>query len=132
MRALVVTVLAALSFAATGHAQSRSVIVGDAVINYEITGQGEALVLIHGWAQDLTIWDHQAQEFGRRNYRVIVMTAAGLANRPDTPMRLQTRQTFEFSSIHCTSSRPRFSGFRLVQGRSSTSQSRSRIASRRW
>lgn len=70
MRRAVVIVLAALSFAATGHAQSRSVNVGDAVINYEITGQGEALVLIHGWAQDLTIWDHQAQEFGHQ-YRVI-------------------------------------------------------------
>jgi len=67
---MVVTVLAALSFAATGNAQSRTVNVGDAVINYEITGQGEALVLIHGWAQDLTIWDQQSQEFGR-HYRVI-------------------------------------------------------------
>jgi len=57
-----------LSLPASG--QSRSVSVGDAVINYEITGQGEALVLIHGWAQDLTIWDRQAQEFGR-HYRVI-------------------------------------------------------------
>ena len=70
MRALVVTVLAALSFAATGHAQSRSVIVGDAVINYEITGQGETLVLIHGWAQDLTIWDDQVRAFSP-NYRVL-------------------------------------------------------------
>ena len=51
-------------------AQSRSVNVGDAVINYEITGTGDVLVLIHGWAQDLTIWDNQAQEFGR-HYRVI-------------------------------------------------------------
>ena len=50
--------------------QSRSVTVGDAVINYEITGTGDVLVLIHGWAQDLTIWDHQAPEFGH-HYRVI-------------------------------------------------------------
>ena len=70
MRALVVTVLAALSFAVAGHAQSRSVNVGDAVINYEITGQGETLVLIHGWAQDLTIWDDQVRDFSP-NYRVL-------------------------------------------------------------
>ena len=70
MRAIVVTVLAVLACVTDAHAQSRSINVGDAVINYEITGQGETLVLIHGWAQDLTIWDQQAQEFGR-HYRVI-------------------------------------------------------------
>jgi pimeloyl-ACP methyl ester carboxylesterase len=57
-----------ISLPASG--QSRSLNVGDAVINYEITGTGDVLVLIHGWAQDLTIWDHQAQEFGH-HYRVI-------------------------------------------------------------
>ena len=53
-----------------GSAQSRTVSVGDAAINYEVTGDGSPLVLIHGWAQDLTIWDQQVPEFGR-NYRVI-------------------------------------------------------------
>jgi len=57
-----------ISLPASG--QSRSLNVGDAVINYEITGTGDVLVLIHGWAQDLTIWDHQAPEFGH-HYRVI-------------------------------------------------------------
>ena len=65
-----VSVLLGVLFSLPASGQSRSVNVGDAVINYEITGQGEALVLIHGWAQDLTIWDHQAQEFGL-HYRVI-------------------------------------------------------------
>jgi len=51
-------------------AQSRTINVGDAVINYEIAGEGTPLVLIHGWAQDLTIWDQQVPEFARR-YRVI-------------------------------------------------------------
>ena len=70
MKPIVVVVLAAMSFVATGHAQTRSVNVGDAVINYDITGQGEPLVLIHGWAQDLTIWDGQVPEFAR-HYRVL-------------------------------------------------------------
>lgn len=70
MKRIVLTVLSALCLASTGHAQSRTVNVGDAVINYEITGQGEPLVLIHGWAQDLQIWDGQVAEFSR-HYRVI-------------------------------------------------------------
>ena len=70
MKAIVVTVLSALSFAGIGHAQNHRVNVGDAVISYEITGQGEPLVLIHGWAQDLLIWDGQVPEFSR-HYRVI-------------------------------------------------------------
>lgn len=53
-----------------GTAQSRTVNVGDAVINYEVTGAGAPLVLIHGWAQDLTIWDDQVREFSRQ-FRVI-------------------------------------------------------------
>ena len=65
-----VTVLLGVLFSLPASGQSRSLNVGDAVINYQITGQGETLVLIHGWAQDLSIWDHQAQEFGR-HYRVI-------------------------------------------------------------
>jgi len=52
------------------HAQSRTINVGDAVINYEIAGEGTPLVLIHGWAQDLTIWDDQVREFAR-HHRVI-------------------------------------------------------------
>ena len=70
MRYFVVTVLAALASLTDAQAQGRSVNVGDAVINYEITGSGETLVLIHGWAQDLTIWDDQVRDFAR-NYRVL-------------------------------------------------------------
>ena len=70
MKRIVVTVLAAVFCAATAHAQAHSLNVGDAVINYEITGQGEPLVLIHGWAQDLLIWNGQVPEFSH-HYRVI-------------------------------------------------------------
>jgi pimeloyl-ACP methyl ester carboxylesterase len=65
MKPTVVLLLAML-----GTTQGRSVNVGDAVINYEVTGQGEVLVLIHGWAQDLTIWDDQVRDFSSR-YRVL-------------------------------------------------------------
>lgn len=50
--------------------RSGSVNVGDATINYEISGQGAPLVLIHGWAQDLRIWDQQVRAFSPR-YRVV-------------------------------------------------------------
>jgi pimeloyl-ACP methyl ester carboxylesterase len=70
MKRVVVTVLSALCLASTVRGQNRTVNVGDAVINYEVTGQGEPLVLIHGWSQDLLIWDGQVAEFSR-HYRVI-------------------------------------------------------------
>jgi pimeloyl-ACP methyl ester carboxylesterase len=50
--------------------QSRSINVGDAVIRYEISGEGTPLVLVHGWAQDLTIWDAQVPAFAQ-HHRVI-------------------------------------------------------------
>jgi 3-oxoadipate enol-lactonase len=52
-------------------AQTATVNVGDASINYELTGTGKSVVvLIHGWAQDLTIWDDQVAALSR-TYRVL-------------------------------------------------------------
>lgn len=51
-------------------AQTASVNVGDASIHYELTGKGRAVVLIHGWAQDLTIWDDQVAALSPK-YRVL-------------------------------------------------------------
>jgi 3-oxoadipate enol-lactonase len=51
-------------------AQPASVNVGDASINYELHGKGPVVVLIHGWAQDLTIWDDQVAALSP-NYRVL-------------------------------------------------------------
>ncbi|MGH7696082.1 MAG: alpha/beta fold hydrolase [Gemmatimonadaceae bacterium] len=66
--------LACLAFslgaALTAHAQPRMVNVGDARIRYDVTGEGPAVVFIHGWAQDLSIWDKQARAFAPR-YRVV-------------------------------------------------------------
>lgn len=67
--------LAALCVAvlsATGAAQGRSGMlnVGDAEINYEISGQGKTIVFIHGWALSLGVWDDQVAAFAPR-YRVV-------------------------------------------------------------
>ena len=51
-------------------AQSRTLNVGDAMINHESAGEGTPLVLIHGWSQDLSIWNEQVPAFAGR-YRVI-------------------------------------------------------------
>lgn len=51
-------------------AQPRTVSVGDAEIRYESTGGGEVLVFIHGWAQDLGIWDTEVAVFAP-DWRVI-------------------------------------------------------------
>ncbi|HJR67665.1 MAG TPA: alpha/beta hydrolase [Gemmatimonadaceae bacterium] len=51
-------------------AQTASVNVGDASIHYELSGRGRTVVLIHGWAQDLTIWDDQVMALSPR-YRVL-------------------------------------------------------------
>ncbi|HUG95544.1 MAG TPA: alpha/beta hydrolase, partial [Pleomorphomonadaceae bacterium] len=51
-------------------AQPRTVSVGDAEIRYESIGGGEALVFIHGWAQDLGIWDAEVAAFAP-DWRVV-------------------------------------------------------------
>lgn len=51
-------------------AQPRMVSVGDAEIRYESVGTGDALVLIHGWAQDLGIWDAEVAAFAP-HWRVV-------------------------------------------------------------
>jgi pimeloyl-ACP methyl ester carboxylesterase len=55
---------------AAAQAQTARVNVGDAEIRYELSGQGNTIVFIHGWAQDLGIWDDQVAAFSSR-YRVL-------------------------------------------------------------
>jgi 3-oxoadipate enol-lactonase len=54
----------------TQQAGARGVPVGDARINCEITGSGPVVVLIHGWALDLTVWDDQIPVLAR-GHRVL-------------------------------------------------------------
>ena len=110
MRLAAIWILSALS--TQGSTTSRTVNVGDAVINYEITGAGAPLVLIHGWAQDLTIWDDQVREFSK-HYRVLRYDrrgygkSTGNADASADPMDLRILLThWEFRRRTCLDSPP--------------------------
>jgi 3-oxoadipate enol-lactonase len=74
---LLVTVLL-LSVSRTVVTQTRTLNAGDAVINYEVTGKPKApaVVFIHGWAHNLTVWDDQVPVFNKR-YRVVRYDSPG-------------------------------------------------------
>lgn len=59
-------------FAGIESSQARSGLmnVGDARLNYEVSGQGQPVVLIHGWALSLATWDDQVPALAPR-YRVL-------------------------------------------------------------
>jgi 3-oxoadipate enol-lactonase len=68
-----------VAFAGTSlDAQSRkgAVDVGDAVINYELTGQGKTVVFVHGWANTLAIWNNQVPLFSSR-FQVLLYDRRG-------------------------------------------------------
>jgi pimeloyl-ACP methyl ester carboxylesterase len=44
--------------------------VGDASLRYELSGRGETVVLVHGWANTLAIWDDQVDAF-RKHFQVL-------------------------------------------------------------
>lgn len=51
-------------------AQARTLDVGDATINYDVSGRGPTVVFIHGWAHNLSVWDDQVPAFKSR-YQVV-------------------------------------------------------------
>ena len=58
-------------------AQQRMVNVGDAVINYDVSGRGgPAVVFIHGWSHNLSVWDDQVAALNSR-YRVVRFDTRG-------------------------------------------------------
>ena len=57
-------------------AQEHRLNVGDAVINYDVTGRGRTVVFIHGWTQNKSIWDDQVPVFSKR-YRVLRYDSPG-------------------------------------------------------
>jgi pimeloyl-ACP methyl ester carboxylesterase len=65
-----------LCIGGSGAAQSRSLNVGHAVINYDVMGRGRPVVFIHGWALNKSIWDDQMSVFGKR-YRAIRYDSPG-------------------------------------------------------
>lgn len=50
--------------------------VGDAMIHYAVSGSGEAIVMLPGWTQDMSIWEREAAALSPR-YRVIRMDRRG-------------------------------------------------------
>ncbi|MFL5481268.1 MAG: alpha/beta fold hydrolase [Gemmatimonadaceae bacterium] len=68
-------ILAAL-FARPGVAQQRTLNVGDALINYDVSGNGPAVVFIHGWTHNLSVWDDQVAALKSR-YRVVRFDSRG-------------------------------------------------------
>jgi len=60
-------------------AQTRTLNAGDALISYDIKGQGPAVVFIHGWAHNKSAWDDQVPVFSQR-YRVIRYDSRGFGN----------------------------------------------------
>ena len=73
LRLLTLTVL----LARVGAAQQRTINVGDVQINYDVTGRaGPAVVFIHGWTHNLSVWDDQVAAMSSR-YRVVRFDTRG-------------------------------------------------------
>lgn len=76
MRQMILLVTLLLSFRGTVGAQTRTLNVGDAVINYDVSGRGRTVVFIHGWTHNISVWDDQVPVFNRR-YRVLRYDSRG-------------------------------------------------------
>ena len=57
-------------------AQTRTLKVGDATINYDATGKGPTVVFIHGWTHNISVWDDQVPAFKSR-YQVVRYDSRG-------------------------------------------------------
>jgi len=76
MRRMIVLVMALVLLNGSAVAQTRSLNVGDAVINYDVTGRGRTVVFIHGWTHNKSVWDDQVPVFSKR-YRVLRYDSPG-------------------------------------------------------
>ena len=65
-----------LSLGGTVAAQMRTINTGDATIAYDVTGRGRAVVFIHGWTHNRSVWDDQVPVFSKR-YRVVRYDSRG-------------------------------------------------------
>ena len=73
MKLLLIAFLAA---AGSLSAQTRTLNVGDATINYDVAGKGPTVVFIHGWSHNISVWDDQVPAFKTR-YRVVRYDSRG-------------------------------------------------------
>jgi pimeloyl-ACP methyl ester carboxylesterase len=76
MRLAVRLLVFAVLLARAGSAQQRTISVGDALINYDVSGRGPAVVFIHGWTHNLSVWDDQVAAFKTR-YEVVRLDRRG-------------------------------------------------------
>jgi len=79
MRRMIVLVMALVLSSGSAVAQTRSLNVGDAVINYDVTGRGRTIVFIHGWTHNKSVWDDQVTVFSKR-YRVLRYDSPGFGS----------------------------------------------------
>jgi 3-oxoadipate enol-lactonase len=62
--------IAILGSSASAQVKTGMVNVGDATLRYELTGRGQTVVFVHGWANTLAIWDDQVPAFNTQ-YQVV-------------------------------------------------------------
>lgn len=76
MRVMSVVVISSLLVAGRADSQTRTLDVGDARINYDVTGRGPTVVFIHGWTHNISVWDDQVPAFKSR-YQVVRYDSRG-------------------------------------------------------
>jgi pimeloyl-ACP methyl ester carboxylesterase len=76
MRDTKLLLIAFLAAAGSLGAQTRTLNVGDATINYAVDGRGPTVVFIHGWAHNISVWDDQVPAFKSR-YQVVRYDSRG-------------------------------------------------------
>lgn len=64
------TSIALLSSSASAQVKTGMINVGDATLRYELSGRGQTVVFVHGWANTLAIWDDQVPAFNTQ-YQVL-------------------------------------------------------------
>lgn len=66
---------------------------------YWTEGQGEAVLLLHGFAEDHSVWEHQTA-YLRAHYRVIVPDLPGTGRSAlTTPLSMESMATFAWSAL---------------------------------
>ena len=76
MRQIACVLILLVVVGGVGDAQTRTLNVGDATINYDVAGKGPTVVFIHGWTHNISVWDDQVPAFKSR-YQVVRYDSRG-------------------------------------------------------